>query len=100
MTELLLQVVFCELAIIGLWFAFSPGEIFGDVADYLEILLPKFLQKPIFSCYLCMSSVYGSLFFWLTHDLTNWHLILWPFYICALTGIGKVIGAALPKLTD
>lgn len=42
-----------------------PGMIFHGIADYAaRKKWPEKLEKPIFSCPICMTPYYGSVFYW------------------------------------
>lgn len=98
--QTILLLILNELLIIGIWYAFSPGEIFGKLGDYMEERVGEFWMKPIAYCIMCMSSVYGTLVFWLTHEPNQTNLIVWPLYICALCGLGRITTAALPNIAE
>lgn len=58
---------------------------------------PEWVRMPVSSCLPCMSSVYGSLFWWVSYFVSvflfkfdvstvGW-VILWPFYVISASGI-------------
>lgn len=62
---------------------FSQPFIFGDVGDFLEANLPRWLCKPFFLCVVCMGSVWGTVFYF-------WHgsnLFEWVVFCVSLSGI-------------
>jgi len=65
--------------------------------------LPEWVRKPISQCYICMSSVYGSLFWWgfifLQKDAFLWsnepkttYFLFWMIFIVFLSGILRIVG--------
>lgn len=87
------------LVIFGVWFTVRPGEIFSIPASYADVL-PEFITKPMYDCVYCMSSVWGSLVFWLYYDHTARSLACWPFYCLALCGLNRLLVAAFPKILE
>lgn len=73
-----------------------PPEVFYFIRKYAEKILPKFFHKPFFLCPVCMSSVYGSLFYWSdigihSHVINSLTLVYW-FVFCVVTaGIGRIM---------
>lgn len=68
-----------------------------------EYVLPEWVRKPISQCYICMSSVYGSLFWWgfvlLQKDAFSWsndpkvtYFLFWMIFIVFLSGILRIVG--------
>ncbi len=47
------------------------------------------LMKPLFTCVICQSSVYGSLGYWLF--CPNANLIEWPIYVVVLAGLTRLL---------
>lgn len=82
-----LRIFLGALIILGVWNAFSPDMIFGFIGDWLEKRLPKKVLMPLFTCVLCMPSVWGSAVWFLTGG--DW--FYWPFYVIALSGFMKMI---------
>ena len=73
----------------GFAYAFKPGEIFGAAGDWMRARWPEFVTEPLFDCPYCLSSVHGSIFFWLF--LSAYPLIMWPILICCLTGLSDLV---------
>lgn len=75
------------LWIAGVWTAFKPGMILGDIGDWLEyyakLLLGKeggeYVCKPLFRCPPCMASIHGT-YVWFAVDGGWWGLV--PYCIC------------------
>jgi hypothetical protein len=90
----------CSLAIYGLHVAMQPGMIFHRLHSFLGYIfelkygnIPFFrvIRKPLYSCPMCMPSIWGSLAYWITyygqsHNMLNF-LFFWPICILAMSGI-------------
>lgn len=82
------------LFIIGWWNAFLPGQILGDVGDFLagnakenppiEAHAPDWITKPLFMCPRCMASIHGILW-WFCFSIGPWYIL--PFYVVCLSGL-------------
>jgi len=78
----------------GIYATFQEGMIFGFMDSILN-QLPGFARKPLGGCVICMSSVYGTLFyaaFYFSGVIQYNSPIL--FYICfvfALTGASYIL---------
>ena len=87
-------VLFGLLVVWGVRSTMNEGMIFNRL-DKLITRLPVYLSKPLGGCIVCMSSVYGTLFF-ISAYLAGWinyEPILF-FYICyifALSGASYII---------
>ena len=106
-----------SLIIWGVYTSIQEGMIFGKVGNWIkakriilysekDILscketpkernnLPKWIQKPLATCPICMSSVYGTPVFWYAY-LTNliqydYVLIVYICYVFALAGLNYLI---------
>jgi len=74
--------------IVGVWTLFGDGMLLGWLGDIWDKRLPKVLQKPIYACPPCMSSVWGSAtWFFLDGGIEP----LWPVFCLALCGILKIL---------
>lgn len=61
------------------------------VGNLLVKLFPKYgatITKPIIRCVVCMSSVYGTIFYFI---FTDRNLIIWPIFVIALAGLNHII---------
>jgi hypothetical protein len=69
-----------------LWFLpFYSRQIIGD-----------FWTQPLFTCNVCMSSVWGTAFYWTyTRNATGQDFLIWIIYILILLGINKIIYEAV-----
>lgn len=84
---------FCVSALIavawiwGFEYTFKEGEIFGRPGEWMRKHWPEWVNKPLFDCKYCMSSVHGSIMFILLID-GPWMLwILFCFCCCGVTAI-------------
>lgn len=86
----------------------KDGNVFGSLDDigereilwfyrwgigsfvYTKAKSLKWVLKPLFMCTVCMSSVYGSLAYWLASAFTVHNLLVWPLYVVALAGLVRV----------
>lgn len=83
-----LQALFINLFLIGgIYTLLRPGMLLGPIGDFAYAWLPEAVCKPLFTCLPCMSSVWGTAFFWLSslHDLLPWYD--WPLHCLALCGM-------------
>jgi hypothetical protein len=71
---------------INWWFRFYVGRFISLHAKFLKPFL-----KPLFGCVVCMSSVWGSLVYWLMQPLTLDSLITWIPAVCAIAGLNRII---------
>jgi len=95
MGDVLILMLFNVCVTVGVHFAMKSDQVFGFVGDAIR-LLPTFMSKPLVDCVPCMSSVYGTLIFWLFHPgefIAK--LILWPFYLAGLVGMARLINLTL-----
>lgn len=96
--ETLTSSVLNALWIIGVWNAFLPGQILGELGDFMagntkvippiERNLPTWFTKPLFECPMCCASFHGALW-WLLFQPVPWYLL--PIYVVCLSGFMKII---------
>ena len=89
--ELLL---FGTLIIWGVYASIQQGMIFKKYGEWIKTL-PILLKKPLGDCPTCMSSTFGSVFFW-TAYFCGWIeydyiLVLYICYVFALAGANYLI---------
>ena len=53
----------------------------------------QFLSKPLFTCPPCMSSVWGTVIFWVVMPMTITSAAIWPLYILMLSGLVALINS-------
>jgi hypothetical protein len=63
MIDTLLSIFLNSLIIIGIFYSFGEEQVFGKVGAQLQLVLGEFWSKPALACPVCMSSVWGTLFF-------------------------------------
>jgi len=94
-----LQLLFINLfLIVGVYKLFEHDMVLGGVGDWMyrrfkETLGEKrgeFYSKPLFTCPPCMSSIYGTVFFFgvRMYELIPWWM--WPLHCLALCGLATL----------
>lgn len=81
------QFLINALFIFGVFFSFQHGQIFGKPGDWISMKIPT-ISKPLFNCYLCMPSIWGSLGYWL---YVGDQIDGWIIYVFSLTGFMYII---------
>ena len=62
----------------------------GQPLHWLEKVTPKFLEKPVYKCLMCMASVHSTYVFWnFHHSVTD--IPLYIGYVLALAGLNALI---------
>jgi hypothetical protein len=83
-----IQVLFLNsLCILGFHISTNENMIFGKVADWLEDKLPIWLNKPLWACPYCMSSIHSTYIAIPYLLYTEQSLWIYPIYITALCGM-------------
>ena len=81
------HIFLCAIFILGLNGLFTSGNIFHRFALLLNIL-PKTVQKPLFNCAYCMSSLWGTLWYWSlvpkVPEINTW--FYWPVFCILVAG--------------
>ena len=79
---------------IAWWFRFYIGNFIYKYTPKLKPLL-----KPLFMCEICMSSIYGSIIYWLMmvifSNIAVVTFILYPIVIISIAGLNRVIKAIM-----
>jgi hypothetical protein len=81
------KIVTTSFLIFFLYAAFQPHMIFGKVRIWFASL-NDFYQKPLFSCSICMCSIWGSAIYWLLWG-QSWQE--WLITICGAAGFNTII---------
>lgn len=89
--EFWIRLPLASVIIIGIWVSFEPKMIFSFMADWFHKWLPVMLQKPLYDCPACMSSIWGSII-WFS---TGGDLIWWVPFVFALCGLNRIVSAKL-----
>jgi|ERR1035437_6734175 hypothetical protein len=81
-------------------------EIFWWYRFYLGRMITKFswlsiLSKPLFTCVICMSSIYGTIIYWtlsyLLSPIVLTTIILWPISLFCVAGLNRIIKMIMSK---
>ncbi len=60
------------------------------VRYYGQRKLPEWLQAPLYSCLVCMSSLHSIYMFWPWHELMPMNIVLWFGYVLCLAGMNQL----------
>src|ERR1035437_2319234 len=84
MFSTLLYMFVNSLIIVGLFYCFGKEQIFGKLGLWVTSKIGPFWSRPLFSCPVCMSSLWGTTFFFLKEigPIQDW-----PLYCLALAGL-------------
>jgi len=82
------------LIIWGVYASIQEGMIFKKYGEWIAGL-PLYLRKPLGECTTCMSSTFGSLFFWVAY-FCGWIeydfiLVIYICFVFALAGASYII---------
>lgn len=86
------QLLFLNLLLIfGIWKLFQVDEVFGKAGDWMTKRIGDHWVKPLFDCPACMSSVWGTLFFFGAgmYQWLPWYA--WPFHCLVLCGAATIV---------
>lgn len=101
MIDLLTFCLTTSFATIGIHGAICwQGMIFNEAKIYLDAYVPQSLQKPLYSCIICMGSIWsilGYLLLWVIHQ-TPFHLVLLPVAIFFVAGFNAVLSLVMAYL--
>lgn len=103
MTEFLLICFCASLCVLTLHTLFNDGEsILGWFPYLIEKTFLNKLRKPLYDCLVCMSSIWGSLFFYILSvlfcfDISIWNTLIAVFVIAGFGIIYSII-ITLPSL--
>ncbi len=88
MTDFWLRIAVAVPVIIGIFTLFLPGMLLGWLGDAWHKRLPKMIQKPLYDCPPCMSSVHGT-WIWLAMGGSIEPMLI--IFCLALCGILKIL---------
>ena len=106
MTEILLLLIFNSLYIFGFYSATDYGldvdkepdpndrEMLWFIKWYLRNA-PKWVQKPLFGCVMCMASVHSWIYLLFNPELTLLNGATYIIYIFALSGLNAIVNDRL-----
>lgn len=71
-------------------------ELLWFIRFYGNKYLPIYIQKPLYSCPMCMASIWGSVFYWgsvlnTEQVINSLILIKWLAVVVAISGLNRVI---------
>lgn len=90
MIDILIILFINSLCIVGFNLSTNEGMILGKLATWTEYYLPEWLNKPLWACPYCMSSIHSTyIFIPLALQIDN-SFAWWPVYIIALCGITSI----------
>jgi len=93
-------IIINSLFIFGVYSALQRGMILEKLGDLID-KLPEFYRKPLMSCPICMSSVYGSPVYWGFYLLNQGNIfiaiIIYICYTFTLAGMNYIITSLLTK---
>lgn len=75
------------LFVTGVWVCFLPNMVLGELGDMAERIFPSALCKPLFTCPACMSSAWGTPFWFYMGGSVN----QWPVFVLSLCGAMHLI---------
>lgn len=93
MRNLILTFLVNALFILGVYYSFSKNQIFGGVREYFLMKNPMFwtpILKPFILCFVCMSSVWGTIGYILFLDYPIWYLPIYVFSLCGFMFLIKL----------
>ena len=86
-------VILNSLAILGLHICFWEGMIFFKARKHLK-RLPRVIQKPLFDCLMCMSSIWGLTFFLCWNGLSL-NVIAMVTHVLAVCGCNVILDSCV-----
>lgn len=100
MIEFLISLLPTSLFIYGLNIIFQDGHVFEKQGEWITDKLGDKWSKPVINCSICMSSVYGTLWFFIGLQLgfdVHMHIKLWIPYVFCLAGLNTIINKLTSK---
>lgn len=98
MIDFIIWLVLAALWIWGIYFMCRRGQIFVDIGNVGKKVLPKWLQKPLFLCPMCMSSIHGTLIY----VVSPMHYNFWlhALFLVTLCGLNVIIDGLTESFDD
>lgn len=87
MIDFLINLIPVSLCIWGIHILFQEGHIFEQLGDWMDEKLPEGLNKPLWACPVCMSSIWGTAGYFILG--LHYHYFF-PFIFC-LCGLNTII---------
>lgn len=72
------KIIILSFWTIGYCCTFWEGMIFEPIANYLNERLPKWLQMPLYGCFVCACFWWGSALYWVLwgDNIKDWFVIV------------------------
>lgn len=72
------KIIIISLIVIAIWSTMLNGMIFGKFGNWSDRVLPKWLNKPLSECVICMTMYYGSAAYWLIwgNSVKEWVIVV------------------------
>lgn len=74
----------------------NQSGLLGFISYFGDKILPYYLTKPLWSCCVCMSSVWGSAIYYIHYGTEN--LIMWPVFVLCTAGLVLIIDTYASRL--
>lgn len=87
------RILIISLLTIGYCCTFWPGMIFERVGDWMETHLPEWVNKPLWSCYVCCCFWVGTGVYWCI-----WHISFIDWLMTVIPAMG--LNAVISELTN
>lgn len=91
------KIITISLIITAIHVSMLHGMIFDFVREWLETKLPEWLQKPLFSCIICMGGVWTLILFPILYGFIDFRII---FVVLQVIGLNTIISILISKLYD
>lgn len=92
------KILITNWVVFAVWFSMLDGMIFGFIGNYLDEKLPNDKLKYFtFDCPACMTTLYGTLFYWVWYG-DSWKE--WIVVIIASVGLSAIIIKFLKATED
>ncbi len=91
------KIITISLIITAIHVSMLHGMIFYFVREWLELKLPEWLQKPLFSCIICMGGCWTVILFPLLYGYIDFRII---FVALQVIGLNTIISILISKLYD
>ncbi len=89
------------LTLIGGWDRNDGGVEWDEYSGFKLILIARFFYKPLFGCIICMSSIPGSVAYWLiVMNTSNISFIYWPIACICCSFTNYFLYLTLKKLEE
>ena len=82
-----------SLFIYGFNYLLEPNKTpFSWLGEILDVNLPLFVQRPLYVCVVCMSSVCGTIAYWLnTSEINLITIENWVVTVIAIAGLNRLL---------